>query len=297
VTEHIEPIEPAEHGSAARAAHGRAFIDLAALGRNTAWSYGATALVVVLAPIGFLALAFAAIILAAARHLLTTAAAPALILAAAFVSVIVAGIALAWCVARLHRRPWLSLISCGLRLDWRRLAIGAGVEGALLLMVLGLARLLVHNPVSAGPGMGLPALIGIMLLVPFQAASEEMLFRGYLTQALGRVLRSRGAIAAIVGIVFAALHFNAYGAWTMPYLFGLSLLYSIVSLRDAGIELTIGAHAATNWFGVGAADALDIGRGTVHLSGAALAVLVVNGAVFYAVTRLLVRRFCGERPG
>ncbi|HTV89725.1 MAG TPA: CPBP family intramembrane glutamic endopeptidase, partial [Stellaceae bacterium] len=278
------------------AGRGWAFIDLAALGRNTAWNYAATVLAVVAAPIAFLAIAFAAIFLATARRLLTDDAASVVVLAAAFVSVIVAGVVLAWRVARGHRRPWMSLISPDLRLDWRRLAIGAGVEGALLLIFLGFARVLSGRPVAPGPGMGLPALALIMLLVPFQAASEEMLFRGYLTQALGRVLRRRGIIAAIVGIVFAALHFDAYGALTMPYLFGLSVLYSIVSLRDERLELTIGAHAATNWFGVSMSDALDIGRGGEQLSWAAVALLVVNGVLFYVATRLLVRLCAADRP-
>jgi uncharacterized protein len=285
---------PAEGGTIG-AMRGWAFIDLAALGRNSAWSYALTLLRVVLLPIGFLALAFAAIYLAGARRRLTGDAVPILVLAAAFGAVIVAGMTLAWSVAHTHRRPWMSLVSRDLTLDWRRLAIGAGVEGALLLLFLGLAHRVIGQPVFAGSGMSLPTLALIMLLVPFQAASEEMLFRGYLTQALGRLLRNRGMIAAVVGVIFAALHFNAYGALTVPYLFGLSLLYSLVSLRDERLELVIGAHAATNWFGVGATDALAVGSAGAQLSVAAIGVLIVNGALFYAITRLLVRLFC-DRP-
>ena len=37
-------------------------------------------------------------------------------------------------------------------------------------------------------------------------AGEEVLFRGYLTQALGRIARSRVLIAATVGVVFGVLH-------------------------------------------------------------------------------------------
>jgi membrane protease YdiL (CAAX protease family) len=284
-------------GGPTRATRGWAFIDLAALGTNSAWNYAFTLLRVILLPIAFIALAFVAIFFAAARHLLSADTAPVAVLVVAFASVIVAGVTLAWCVVRTHRRPWLSLVSRDLTLDWRRLAIGAGVEGGLLLALLGLSHAVTGQPELAGPGMGLPALALIILLVPFQAASEEMIFRGYLTQALGRIVRSRVLIAAVVGVIFAALHFDAYGALTIPYLCGLSLIYSVVSLRDERLELTIGAHAATNWFGVSAADALDIGKGSAQLSLAAVAVLLVNGALFYGLTRLLVHRFCDRQSG
>ena len=71
-----------------------------------------------------------------------------------------------------------------------------------------------------------------MLPIPPQAASEGLLFRGYLTQALGRIIRSRVLIAATVGLVFSLLHFNAHGPLTVPYFFVLSLIFSLVSLRD-----------------------------------------------------------------
>jgi len=284
-------------GTADPRGYGWAFIDLAARGINSWWSYTATLLRVILLPIGFIALSFTAIYAAAARHLLPQSQVPAIVLMTAFASVIVAGLALAWGIERSHRRPWRSLVSTDLRLDWRRLAIGAGVEGALLGLLVCLSHWVSGQPWPPGPSMAWPALTAILLFVPFQAACEEMLFRGYLTQALGRLVRSRIAIALAVGIVFGALHFNAYGRWTVPYLLVLSLTYSLVSLRDERLELTIGAHAATNWFGVGAADALQTAHGAVELNGLALLGLVANGAVFYAATRLLVRMFCERQAG
>jgi uncharacterized protein len=284
-------------GEMARRPRGWAFIDLAMLGRNTWWSYAATLLLVVLLPVAFILLSFAAIYFAGLQHTVSDSTGMALVLMAAFLAVIIAGAALIWCVSRLHRRPWRSLVSRDLGIDWRRLVIGAAVEAALLVTMLGLAQLLVGGPRFAAPSMSFGPLIAILVLVPFQSASEEMLFRGYLTQALGRIAHSRVLIAAIVGVVFAALHFNAYGALTMPYLFGLSLIYSLVSLRDERIELTIGAHTATNWFGVTAADALQSAAGAERLTWAAVAILFVNGALFYAITRLLVARFCGDEAG
>jgi hypothetical protein len=274
----------------ARSGYGWAFIDLTGLGRNSAWSYIATLLRVVLLPVAFLALGMVTLVAAGGIGK------SAVVIALAVAAVVVAGLALAWGVVRSHRRPWMSLISPDLRLDWRRLAIGAGVEAVLLGLTIALGHWLAGQPWPRGSSLPLPALAAIMLLIPFQAASEEMLFRGYLTQAFGRLSPPRVVIALLVGAAFGALHLGAYGALTLPYLLLLSLVFSLVSLRDERLELVIGAHAANNWLALSAFDLFDKADQTTRLGWPALAVLVVNGALFYAATRLLVERLCQKRP-
>ena len=276
---------------------GWAFIDLAGLGVNTVRSYVVTLLRILVLPVGFVVLAFAALYAAAASRLLPPSGEPAAVIATGFATVVVLGLVLAWSVARAHRRPWMSLVSTDLALDPRRLAIGVGVEGALLLIIVSVAHLVIGNRAAApgGAALTLPAAAVAIALTPLQAASEEMLFRGYLTQGLGRLVRSRVAIAVIVGILFGAAHFNAYGPLTMPYLFILSLIYSLVSLRDERLELTIGAHTATNWFAMAAGYAAGINPTAAHVRWSMIAVLLLNGALFYALTRLFVRLFCERR--
>ncbi len=280
----------------ARSGYGWAFIDLAGLGRNTAWSYIATLLRIVLLPAAFVVLGLVALLAAGGGGWLRGGAVPAAAIAFGVAAVVIVGVALAWGVARSHRRPWMSLIASDLRLDWRRLAIGAAVEAALLGLTITLGHWLAGQPWPSGSSVPLPALAAIMLLIPLQAASEEMLFRGYLTQALGRLSRHRSVIVLIVGVVFGALHLNAYGALTLPYLAFLSVFFSLVSLRDERLELVIGAHAANNWVALSAFDLFDKGDHATRLSWPALAVLVVNGVLFYAATRILVERFCEVRP-
>ena len=271
------------------------YIDLALLGSNTLRSYAVSLVRIILSPVLFIAVAWAAIFLLAARHWLPPAFVTGAVVATAFAAVIVAGMALAWSVARTHRRPWRSLIAADLRVDWRRLAIGAGVEAMLLLAFLSIPHLLTGQSWGIKPAMTRPSFVVVMLLIPFQAASEEMLFRGYLTQALGRIFRRRSTIVAIVGLVFGAMHFNAYGPLTVPYLFGLSVIFSIVSLRDERLELTIGAHAGMNWFAI-SAGALAAGHPDIRLNWAAFAALLLHGALFYGLTRLLVQRCCERSP-
>jgi hypothetical protein len=96
------------------------------------------------------------------------------------------------------------------------------------------------------------------------------------------------------------LHLNTYGPVTLPYFAVVSLLYSLVSLRDGRLELAIGGHMAMNLFAVWLANAMSGEPGTPHaavtLTWAMMAILLVHGALFYGITRLLVRRFCSRRP-
>ena len=266
------------------------FIDLAGLGINTTRSYLLALLRIVLLPLAFFVLSVVAVGVAnAAGYRLLPSALQVAGLAAALGTSVVAGIAVAWSVARIHRRPWLSLISADLRVDWRRLAIGAGVEVALLGALYPL-HLLSVPPWRFAATEPAPVLLLMLLLIPLQAAGEEILFRGYLTQALGRVLRSRATIVMAVALIFGALHFNAYGVLTLPYIFLLSLTYSLVSLRDERLELVIGAHAANNLFVFSA-----LGFAVVKLTWPAVALVALHGIVFYGVTRILVRLLCEHR--
>src|SRR5271155_5127282 len=273
------------------------FIDLAELGRNSTRSYAAALLRIVLYPLAFtvlIALAGAAVVPD------SWAAANAVVLQ--FGPIVVAGMAVVRSVVRIHGRPWLSLVAAGLRIDWRRLAIGMGVQFAILAGQLALVHALTGWPWRFSLLAALPVFALAILLIPLQAASEEVLFRGYLTQALGRIVRSRILIAAVVGLIFGLLHLGVHGPLTVFYFFVFSLIFSLVSLRDEGLELVIGGHMATNLFGFGTANLTVLGPGIVGLDAgampfnwAAIAVLIVNGAIFYGITRLLVRVFCKPR--
>src|SRR5205807_7301752 len=93
-----------------RRAWGWRFIDLAELGRNTWRSYAATLLRVILLPLVFLVLTSVVLTIADGIELHHDEL-PTAVIAIAISSVVIAGVALAWGVARSHRRPWMSLIS------------------------------------------------------------------------------------------------------------------------------------------------------------------------------------------
>lgn len=265
---------------------GRTFIGLTALGANSRKSYAIGLLRIVFYYIGFAALGIAWVLIQYGRHIPSFA-----MVILGFGSVIASGAAVLQTVARTHKRPWQSVFSSSLAIDWHRLAIGIGVQAALALAILLLAHLTgVFGDFWPMPKAAhWPAILLALLLVPFQAASEELVFRGYLTQALGRIFRNRVVIIAVVGLLFALLHANAYGPLTTPYMFGISVLFSLVTLRDGGLELAIGAHIAQNWLSIGEIDAMTSGEALVHITWPHLVGLLVQGALFYGVTRALAR--------
>jgi len=264
---------------------GREFIGQAALGRNRLRSYILTTLLIVLAYFGFgLAVILGALFASGSGRI-----PPMAMTVGTFGAIIAAGATVAWRTARSHRRPWLSLVTPTLRLDWRRLAIGAGVQAVLA----GSLLLIEHFATGESwqmPATAIPVIAVALVLTPLQAASEELLFRGYMTQALGRLLKSRIAIMAIVSVTFAALHCNAYGPLTMPYMIIVSLIFSLVSLRDGRLELVIGAHTAENWLSVGGIDGIAYMLPSAQITWPSLPALIVQGLLFYAATRWLLRR-------
>jgi membrane protease YdiL (CAAX protease family) len=286
-----------------RTGRGWRFIDRAGIGINTARSYLAALLWIVLCPLAAaVVLGVSAGISGVVKQRPPDLIAPTTAILELYGPIVVAGGAVLYSVARIHQRPWQSLISPDLRLDGRRVAIGFAVEVAILGGQLALVHALTGWPWI----FSLPDPLGVfllaLLLIPLQAASEELLFRGYLTQTLGLVLRSRVAIALVVGAVFGGLHLNAYGPLTVPYFLVLSLIFSAVSLRDERLELVVGGHAAMNLFAFVVATAMlgpeTLGQGMIGagqagmpFNAAAIAVLIVNGALFYGLTRLFVRVF------
>src|SRR5712691_12046176 len=232
-----------------RRSSGWQFIDLAELGRNAGRSYVAALLRITLYPLAAAILLGLAVVLnTVVNHPPPGSLDPIVGIVAQYGLIVVAGLAVLRSIERSHRRPWRSLVAPDLSLDWRRLAIGGGVQFAVLGGELALVHALTGWPWRFSISVGLPLIVLAVLLIPMQAASEEILFRGYLTQALGRIVRSRVLIAVTVALVFGLAHLSAYGPLTVPYFFVVSLIFSLVSLRDERLELAIGGHWAMNSF-------------------------------------------------
>ncbi len=157
-------------------------------------------------------------------------------------------------VVVLHRRGWRTLVTPRSHLDWRRMAEGAAVWVALAVLSAVAEHLLFPGRYgwSLDLQRWLPFMAAALLLTPLQCAAEELVFRGYVTQALGRLLRRPAVLAVLSSVVFTIPHLlnpevAAYGLWIMAVnYFVMGLFLASVALRDGRLELAIGAHAGNN---------------------------------------------------
>jgi CAAX protease family protein len=148
-------------------------------------------------------------------------------------------ILLCWLTIRLvHRmRPrWLTSVAPKMR--WRFLWACVGVSVIALI-----AQLAVFT-------------------TPFQAAGEEYLFRGYLMQAIGSLLRfdttrmgelvSKWGAILLTSLLFAAAH----GSQNFPLFFdrfAFGFIAGWLIIRTGGLEAGVAMHILNNFFALGAA--------------------------------------------
>jgi len=89
------------------------------------------------------------------------------------------------------------------------------------------------------------------LLLPIQTSFEELLFRGYLMQWIGVMMRNKWVPLIFTSVVFGLLHGSnpevaKFGWITMVFYIGTGLFFGIVTLMDEGTELSLGLHASNN---------------------------------------------------
>ncbi|WP_447039939.1 CPBP family intramembrane glutamic endopeptidase [Streptomyces sp. DSM 118878] len=120
-------------------------------------------------------------------------------------------------------------------------------------------------PESSGDGTdemvwaGLPdfllGLAMVCVLVPFQSAAEEYVFRGWLTQAVGAWCRSPWLAILPQAPLFAAAH-----GWGTPWGFAdlvvFALVAGVLTVRTGGLEAAIGLHVINNLIAMGLSAAI-----------------------------------------
>jgi len=157
-------------------------------------------------------------------------------------------------VCRLHRRPFLSLITPYPTIRWHRFWQGFKWQIAFIILSVIIEELIYPGTYAytLDPAQFYKFAILVLVFIPFQAASEEFLFRGYLLQALGHLIRNPIVLILLNGLGFMALHASnpeiehGLPSWLAYFAWGAFL--TLITLKDNGAELAIGIHIANNVF-------------------------------------------------
>lgn len=159
-----------------------------------------------------------------------------------------------WLMQRLlHRRAFAPVLGVEQRFN-PRAALSAGLA-TMVVAGIGVAAAAATGLVAldlreAPPGWALYA-APIALLIPFQAAAEEIVFRGYMLQTLAARYRSPLIWAGFPAALFALMHAfgDPCGGDQTPYVFAtfvFALFATALVWRIGGLSAAIGVHAANN---------------------------------------------------
>lgn len=197
-----------------------------------------------------------------------------------------------------RRRPGtLSSVTGRLRWSW----LGQLLVLATVALVLGQAAQYVVFAATGedvsdflswgGWAQFVPGMIVILLLVPFQAATEEYIFRGWFIQAFGSYINN-----PLPGIVLGAAAFTALHGYTgagIVDVFTFGAVMGWLAVRTGGLEAPIAMHVMNNVMAFGlsaAAGELDKAMVQGEVPWQALSGTLVQLAVFVAGVLYLAKK-------
>ena len=156
-------------------------------------------------------------------------------------------------VKKLHQRSILSLTTSRKKVDWSRVFFSFSLIVLITLVSFGISY---YNDPSEVVLQLDPVKFGILVVIsllffPFQIGLEEYLFRGYMMQHLGVLLKNRWMPLCITSILFGVFHsanpeVGEMGYMIMIFYIGTGFLLGIMTLMDDGIELALGFHFGNN---------------------------------------------------
>ena len=163
---------------------------------------------------------------------------------------------------KIHKRTITSVLTAASKFRWNRVFFAIG----LTLIVYGLFTAIMHysgiSKVSYAfnPKTFFGFALVSLLLIPIQSATEEVIFRGYLNQALGHFVNNKWLIFTITSALFAAMHLSNPEAFAgaeqgalehilvMSGYFFFGFILCVIVYFEGGLEAAIGVHAANNMF-------------------------------------------------
>lgn len=159
-------------------------------------------------------------------------------------------------VKPLNNRSFLFTINGTTSLRWKRILVSG-----LIWLILSALYFFVYLKADPGnfvqnntSGTLILLILVSVVFIPFQAAFEEVLFRGYFMQGFAVLSGNRWFPLLMTSLLFGLMHsFNPevkeFGFLSMmPQYLLFGLIFGIITILDDGIEAAVGAHAANNIF-------------------------------------------------
>ena len=166
---------------------------------------------------------------------------------------IIALLALFLCVRFIHKKKFISIITSRKKVDWSRVFYAFSLWGIISVISVFIGMYLSPEDYvwNFKPAPFFTLLFVSFVFLPFQTSSEELIFRGYLMQGFGTLVKNRWFPLISTSVIFGLLHgmnpeVEKLGYTLMVFYIGTGLFYGITTLMDEGTELALGLHASNN---------------------------------------------------
>lgn len=153
----------------------------------------------------------------------------------------------------IHQRSLLSLTTARSKIDWSRIAFSFFL---IVLLSIGLFAISYYHDstfieLQFDPLKFTILFVISVILFPFQIGLEEYLFRGYMMQHLGVIVKNKWFPLLFTSVLFGLAHsanpeVAEMGFITMIFYIGTGLVLGIMTLMDDGLELALGFHLGNN---------------------------------------------------
>lgn len=145
-------------------------------------------------------------------------------------------------------KPWGLVHSVTGRMRWGWLLLCAGIAALFFVVIPTSLDLLLGGSLTLAPKVEGETLIILLvlvaLIVPVQAYAEELVFRGYLLQTLGRWLKHPAWAILLPAPLFMLAH--TYDLWAQLSILVMATAAGFVTWRTGGLEAAIALHVVNN---------------------------------------------------
>ncbi len=156
-------------------------------------------------------------------------------------------------VKTLHNRDILSLTTSRKKIDFKKFFFSFGLIILFSIAAFAISYIIDDKGIIWNFNL---IKFSILLLIsflffPFQIAYEEYLFRGYLMQQIGIIVKNRWFPLVFTSILFGLFHsanpeVDKMGYGVMIFYIGTGFFLGIITLMDESIELALGFHLGNN---------------------------------------------------